>query len=417
MNSPAQEIRILVLVERYGQGGTEKLASMLSSALTTFGYRAVYLCSIYDDYPNRYPTTATEVSLHLKAPRSRFGKWINYGVKLWRLREIKRRLAIDVSISLLWPADWPNLLVGSEKKMTGLVINIHGNPQNARLLRHPRLVSYVYSRADRLMACNAGFADEMHGTFNVDKAKLKHVRNPVSRAAIAQNMLIPLVPALESWLVNNEVIVGIGRLNEIKNFGALIPILAAVRKKRDARLLLIGEGPEADAIRTIAEQWSLNWCEGTDDAGLGDAVVCRMKFCENIHNLLRGAKIFLLPSKGEGVPLVLLEAMTCGIPVIVSDCPNGGPAEVLLSTNQGPHRTRHDVLRTPGGFLMPIPDPLIPETIQDWAETIITALERKDEGSTMGANAQQIAYRHDISEVARQWHQEIMQIVSQPTKN
>jgi glycosyltransferase involved in cell wall biosynthesis len=411
MKSGPQETRVLVLIERYGQGGTEKLASMLSSSLIAFGYRVVYLCTVYDDCPNRYPTTAAEVSLRLTAPRSRLGKWVNYGRKLWRLRAIKRRLAVDVSISLLWPADWPNLLIGAEKKMTGLVINIGGNPQNARLLRHPRLVSYVYRRADRLMACNSSFAEEMHGTFNVDKARLKHVRNPIFRAAIAQNMMIPLAPALEAWFAKNDVIVGIGRLNEIKNFGALIPILAAVRKSRNARLLIIGEGPQADAIQMAAGRWALNWCEVTDGAKVADAVVCRMRFCENIHNLLRGAKAFLLPSKGEGVPLVLLEAMACGVPVIVSDCPNGGPAEVLLSGSNGPHRIRREVLRTPGGFLMPIPDLAVPETIQDWAETVRKVLDRKDEASAMGVEGQRISSNYDISEVAGQWHQEIMQIV------
>lgn len=404
--------RVMVLVERYGQGGTEKLASMLASEFAATDFGDAFLCTVYDDRSNVYPTKAKEVSLGLKAARSRLGKWINYVRKLWRLWKLKRRLRIDASISMLWPVDWPNLIVGREKKLVALVINIRGNAQNERLMQQRKLVSWVYCRADRLMACNSGFAEEMHTDFDVPKDRLRYVRNPISRAAIGANLRIELHAGFARWLQENEVVLGIGRLSPVKNFAALIPIMAEIRQHRDARLLLVGEGSEDAAIEAECLRCGLSYADVSEDCAHPTAVVCRMRFRDNIHNLLVRAKVFVLPSRGEGVPLALLEAMACGVPVVVSDCPNGGPGEVLSSIPQFPHVGRNSSFPTEGGFLMPIPDPAVPATLTEWSRVIVGLLERPAAARAMGDAGQKVAFQYDISEVGRVWKTEINELLA-----
>lgn len=405
--------RVLVLIERYGQGGTEKLASMLASEFVAAGFGAVFLGTVFGDGANCYPTTATEVSLGLEAPRSRFGRWTNYVRKLWRLRSLKRRLRVHVSISMLWPVDWLNLLVGGEKKLVALVINIRGNEQNNLLMHRRGIVSWIYRRADCLMACNSGFAEEMRSVFQVPETRLKYVRNPISQTAVQANQQATLAEPLARWLGRHEVVIAIGRLNQVKNFAALIPVFARVREEcNDARLLLIGEGTEGDAIEAECRRCGLSCAEISDESADTDAAVCRMKFRSNIHHVLARAKVFVMPSRSEGVPLALLEAMACGVPVVVSDCPNGGPAEVLLAAPQGPHRERREVAATSGGYLMPIPDPVATETVRDWARVIVELLERPGVARAMGNEGRRIAQRHDISKVGREWANEIARLLA-----
>jgi glycosyltransferase involved in cell wall biosynthesis len=313
---------------------------------------------------------------------------------------------------MLWPVDWVNLVVGGEKKLVALVINIRGNDQNARLMRQRGFVSWIYCRADRLMACNSGFAEEMRTVFQVPAARLKYVRNPISRATVQSNQQMPLPAPLARWLEQNEVVVAIGRLNPVKNFAALIPAFAQVRQRRSARLLLIGEGAEGAAIEAECRRYGLSYAEISDDSATTNAAVCRLKFRDNIHNVLTRAKVFVLPSRSEGVPLALLEAMACGVPVVVSDCPNGGPAEVLLANPPGPHQPRREVAVTSGGYLMPIPEPSAPETVADWARVIVDLLERPGVARAMGEEGRRIASRHDISEVGHEWTEEIARLLA-----
>ncbi len=95
----------------------------------------------------------------------------------------------------------------------------------------------------------------------------------------------------------------------------LLLLRALVKVKGDWRLLLVGDGP----TRSLVEKTAL-------DLGLAD----RIEFLGlrgDIDELLTRADVFVLPSKWEGLPLSILEAMRAGLPVIATDV--GGVAEAV----------------------------------------------------------------------------------------
>jgi glycosyltransferase involved in cell wall biosynthesis len=120
------------------------------------------------------------------------------------------------------------------------------------------------------------------------------------------------------WLLSRQVpvILAAGRLVPQKDFTTLIQAFARVRRERPARLLILGDGEQRDALLALAAE-----CGVRDDVDLPG-------FDPNPFAAMRAASAFVLSSRYEGLPGVLIQAMACGARVVSTDCPSG-PREVL----------------------------------------------------------------------------------------
>ena len=125
-----------------------------------------------------------------------------------------------------------------------------------------------------------------------------------------------------------KVLMHISNFRPVKRVGDVIKVFARVSEKLDARLVLVGDGPDAGQARQLAE-----------DLGVIDRVTFT-GVLDGVADLLRAADLLLLPSQTESFGLVALEAMASGVPVVASDV--GGLPEVV----------EHGV----SGFLAPMGD-------------------------------------------------------------
>ena len=119
------------------------------------------------------------------------------------------------------------------------------------------------------------------------------------------------------------MVLGVGRLTAQKAFSVLIEAFAQVRKSQPARLLILGEGEERPMLEALIGQLGLE-----QDVNLPG-------FVSNPYPYMARAAVFVLSSRWEGLPTVLVEAMALRTPVIATDCPSG-PREILRGGQYGP---------------------------------------------------------------------------------
>ncbi|PRX04414.1 UNVERIFIED_ORG: glycosyltransferase involved in cell wall biosynthesis [Actinomadura viridilutea] len=121
----------------------------------------------------------------------------------------------------------------------------------------------------------------------------------------------------------DRVILAAGRLTRQKGFDLLLRAYAPLAAERpDWTLRIFGAGPMRDALReTIAER------------GLAGRVQLRGRTRDLAGEMTR-ASVYVLPSRFEGMPMVVLEAMSKGLAVVAFDCPTG-PGEMITSGRDG----------------------------------------------------------------------------------
>ena len=112
------------------------------------------------------------------------------------------------------------------------------------------------------------------------------------------------------------VVLSAGRLVPSKDHATLIRAFARVVATRPARLVILGEGTERASLTALAAS-----------LGIGQAVEF-VGFRSNPFAYMSNADVFVLSSRYEGSPNVLIQAMACGTPVVSTDCP-GGSREIL----------------------------------------------------------------------------------------
>lgn len=176
-------------------------------------------------------------------------------------------------------------------------------------------MKWLYPRADAVAGVSAGVARDLEQYLGLGKETVKVLNNPVvNEDLITKSQADPDHP----WFAANmpPVFLAVGRLNPQKDFPNLLAAFAQVRKHQEARLIILGEGEERSALESIIQ-----------NLGIGEDVLLP-GFVKNPYAYMKHASGFVLSSREEGLPTVLIEAMACGCPVVATDCPSG-PDEIL----------------------------------------------------------------------------------------
>lgn len=178
-----------------------------------------------------------------------------------------------------------------------------------------QLSRLAYRQATTVVAVSKGVAEDLQKVIGVAPEKIKVIYNPIDTADLVKKAAEPIA---HPWLRDKEppVILGIGRLTPQKDFGTLIKAFSEVRAKHHSRLIILGDGEQRAELELLA-------CK----LGVADDI-WMPGFMENPFQWMRSATVFVLSSRYEGFPNVLVQALACGARVISTDC-HSGPAEIL----------------------------------------------------------------------------------------
>lgn len=179
-----------------------------------------------------------------------------------------------------------------------------------RLMRWEAM--WAYGRADAVVGVSNEVVEDLVDALGVSKRKARTIHNPMPLDRIRALAGEP-VDGLEK---GPPIVLGVGSLTREKDFPTLLRAFVRVRERRNARLVILGEGEQRQQLESLAHELKIE-----------DAVFLP-GFVENPFAWMKAASVFVLTSKWEGFGNVLVEAMACGTPVVSTDCP-GGPREIL----------------------------------------------------------------------------------------
>ena len=186
---------------------------------------------------------------------------------------------------------------------------------NSRQRLTLRILKSLLPRADRIVAISQGVADDLCRLVPVTCYNITTIYSPIVWPDHAKKAATPVE---HPWFSYDEapVVLSAGRLTTVKDHATLLKAFTEVTRRRDARLMILGVGPERGNLLELAR--SLGVLEQVDLPG----------FKTNPYSYMSKAKVFVLPSRYEGFGNVLPEAMACGTPVVSTDC-RSGPREIL----------------------------------------------------------------------------------------
>ena len=161
--------------------------------------------------------------------------------------------------------------------------------------------------------------EDLINHFSVPREKISIAPNPVDTERIRTRA----GPIANPCSGSGVGLVSVGRLNRQKGFDLLLRAVAAVRREvAGLSLTLVGDGPEAAALKGLAKELDLQ-----------DAVVFAGHL-DNPYPFMAHADLFVSSSRYEGSPNAVLESLACGTPVLAFDCP-GGTGEILSEGRNG----------------------------------------------------------------------------------
>ncbi len=184
----------------------------------------------------------------------------------------------------------------------------------------------------------------------------------------------------DAKIQKKKTIINVARLQRQKNQKLLINAFAKIAEEcKDYNLKIFGQG----ILKEDLEQQ-------IDELGLKE----RVKLCgvsDDIKSELEKASLFVLSSDYEGMPNALMEAMAVGLPVISTDCPCGGPKELINNKENG--------------ILVPVNDE------QALAESMKMILKDNKYAKKLGENAQKIVDKLKEEKIVDEWIQYINKIL------
>lgn len=334
MTAP-RKIRVMALVPSMRTGGAERVISLLLQRLDralfepelTIVYDRDIAYQIPDDVLvhvlERHPDTPPAPHLQLPAElESRYA-----GDTAW-LSSIAGKLAAVVE------SDRPDIIISSPLWASILAVFGHDAFTSA-----PRLVNRVdappsvslaqselhdlfahlmrtrFNTASRVIAVSKAVGRDLVENFGVDESRITVVHNPVDIARI-QDLAREDVEhvAFNSGL---PVVLFVGRLERVKGLEYFLRAMAKVMATTPAECVLVGDGSHRGYLQALAKH--LGIAQHTHFLGRH----------ANPFRFMSRATAFVLPSLSEGMPNVLIEAMTCGCPVVATDIAGGISREVL----------------------------------------------------------------------------------------
>jgi len=394
---------LLLIIPSLIKGGAEKV--LLDQHAFYREHANALGCVFNWDFVTDEKLKSSFISLDVPAGKNFFQKIFYFFLRIRRLRKLKRKHHVDVSISHLEGADYINIL--SRLPAERIICWIHGTKKHDRNIsgiagwfRKNVLIPWLYNRpGNTIITVSEGIRAELISFFGLNPMRVRTIYNGFDLADIKKKAAEPPALSLQTLSAGRAVLFTHCRLARQKNLSALLHIVARVKSKCAVSVFIVGDGELGPQLYDVGTKLQLSqYAAWRDDSLRPGHDVYFLGHYDNPFPLLKQATVYVMTSSWEGFPLALCEAMACGIPIMAADCYTG-PREIIAP---GLHELQpvRDPYRSPIGVLMPLAED---QNLDHWENAIIKFLADADARTKFSLAGLRRVVDFDKQHVVKEW--------------
>lgn len=307
--------KVLFIINDLRMGGAQRVLSIVMRELARSGYD-VALITNHSDSSDFYSidNNIVRFSTGLSAPSGNVGQAVINNIKrISRIRQVISKELPDVVFSFMTETNIVTILATflSGKRV---IVSERSDPEKDKKSAIWKLLRKITYRNATLVTSNSKAALDYLARI-VKKDNLVYLPNPVEGCRE--------IGTHAEDSESRKIILVVARLHQAKGIDILIDAMSILKSKnKEYQVWIAGDGPEKENLQNqakdLAVEQNIRW--------LGEV--------SELISLYKMASLFVLPSRREGMPNALLEAMSCGLPVIISDA-SPGPLEYVVNGESG----------------------------------------------------------------------------------
>lgn len=322
-------------------------------------------------------------------------------IAYFKLRKIISNNKYDYIISHSAILNLISVFLKSKNRLKSYLILVdHQYPEHNAIRLIDKIINRYskryYKFADKIVCISSDILNYHKNNTKIDDCKLVFIPNPIRIEKIRTDMSQEINDNKESSIFENPVIINMGRLSFQKGQWHLIKMMPKLLESYpNLKLVFLGDGEKKQDLKDLCKLINV------------EESVYFLGNKRNPFKYISKSEIFLFPSLWEGFPMALIEALSCGIPAISTNCLSG-PKDIMFDDDKFNQDLMYN--ESPYGYLTrefsldeSISEIKLNHLEEVWIELINNILLSKELKRKMAKKAYFNMEKYDIINITKRW--------------